>query len=81
MTQVPPPPIDPLNEINPSPCLDLNDDPIVAGLRTLYQEVLLEPVPEEFSELLAQIDAALEAVADSDETPSPTDKPENEASS
>lgn len=68
MTQSPPPPIDPLNEANSNPCQelgpDLIDDPIVAGLRTLYREVLAEPVPDEFNDLLARIDAALGAAAD-----------------
>jgi hypothetical protein len=66
VSQSPPPPIDPLNDTCPNsvadPCPDLIDDPIVAGLRTLYQEVLVEPVPDEFNDLLAQIDAALDAL-------------------
>jgi hypothetical protein len=61
--QSPLPPIDTPNDVTP----DLNDDPIVAGLRTLYREVLLEPVPDDFSDLLAQIDAALEAAPDAAE--------------
>jgi hypothetical protein len=72
VTQSPPPPIDPLNEANSNPRQelgpelgpDLIDDPIVAGLRTLYREVLAEPVPDEFNDLLARIDAALGAAAD-----------------
>ncbi len=70
VTQSPPPLIDPLNDPNTNPCVelepelgpDLIDDPIVAGLRTLYREVLAEPVPDEFTDLLAQIDAALAAI-------------------
>lgn len=68
VTQSPPPPIDPLNEANSTPCPDLGpdliDDPIVAGLRTLYRDVLAEPVPDEFNDLLARIDAALGAAPD-----------------
>ena len=84
MSQSPPPPIDPLNVTGPNsaadPCPDLIDDPIVAGLRTLYQEVLVEPVPDEFNNLLAQIDAALDAISGSEADTKP-DKTEKEPSS
>jgi hypothetical protein len=39
--------------------LDLIDDPIVLGLRRLYDSVLDEAVPSDFLDLLAQIDATL----------------------
>jgi hypothetical protein len=80
VSQSPPPLIDPLNVTGPNsaadPCPDLTDDPIVAGLRTLYQEVLVEPVPDEFNNLLAQIDAALDAIAgtEADAKPDETEK-------
>ncbi len=84
VSQSPPPPIDPLNVASPSPapdpCPDLIDDPIVAGLRTLYHEVLAEPVPDDFHDLLAQIDAALDAVSASEAEAKP-DETENEQSS
>ena len=84
MSQSPPPPIDPPNLISsnpvPDPCPDLIDDPIVAGLRTLYQEVLVEPVPDEFNDLLAQIDAALDASSGT-ETDTKPDETEKESSS
>lgn len=84
MSQSPPPPIDPLNVTGPNsaadPCPDLIDDPIVAGLRTLYQEVLVEPVPDEFNNLLAQIDAALDAISGTEADTKP-DETENEPSS
>ncbi len=84
MSQSPPPPIDPLNVTGPNsatdPCPDLIDDPIVAGLRTLYQEVLVEPVPDEFNNLLAQIDAALDAISGTEADTKP-DETENELSS
>ena len=80
MSKSPPPPIDPLNDTGPDsaadPCQDLIDDPIVAGLRTLYHEVLVEPVPDEFNDLLAQIDAALDAISgtEADTKPDETEK-------
>lgn len=81
VTQTPPPPIDPLTvtspNLAPDPCPDLIDDPIVAGLRTLYHEVVAEPVPEEFNDLLAQIDAALDAIAGTEAETKP-DETENE---
>jgi hypothetical protein len=84
VSQSPPPPIDPLNVTGPNsaadPCPDLIDDPIVAGLRTLYHEVLVEPVPDEFNDLLAQIDAALDALP-ADEAEPTRDETENEPSS
>lgn len=39
----------------------LDDDPIVLGLKRLYDSVLEEPVPEEFLAILVQIDETLEA--------------------
>ena len=84
MSQSPPPLIDPPNVTGPNsaadPCPDLIDDPIVAGLRTLYQEVLVEPVPDEFNNLLAQIDAALDAIASTEADAKP-DETEKEPSS
>jgi hypothetical protein len=96
VTQSPPPPLDPLNDVDPNSCSnpspnfgpdpspnpgpDLIDDPIVAGLRTLYQEVLAEPVPADFRDLLAQIDAALDALP-SDKAGTEPDETENEQSS
>ncbi|MCE2892170.1 MAG: NepR family anti-sigma factor [Aquidulcibacter sp.] len=88
MTQSPPPPIDPLNDPNTNPCVehgpelgpDLIDDPIVEGLRTLYREVLAEPVPDEFNDLLAQIDAALSAIP-TDPAAAATDDTEKESGS
>lgn len=96
MTQSPPPPIDPLNNVDPNTGPepgpegkpetgpetgpDLIDDPIVAGLRTLYQEVLAEPVPADFHDLLAQIDAALDALPRDKDGTEP-DETENEPSS
>ena len=84
MSQSPPPPIDPLNVTGPNsaadPCPDLIEDPIVAGLRTLYHEVLVEPVPDEFNDLLAQIDAALDAISGTEADTKP-DETENELSS
>jgi hypothetical protein len=39
-----------------SPTGDLDDDPIVIGLKRLYDSVLAEPVPDEFLSFLAKID-------------------------
>jgi Na+-transporting NADH:ubiquinone oxidoreductase subunit NqrA len=38
------------------PVADLDEDPIVLGLRQLYDSVLDEPVPKEFMSFLSQID-------------------------
>ena len=38
--------------------LNLSDDPIVMGLKQLYDTVIDEPVPAEFLELLRQIDSS-----------------------
>lgn len=39
------------------------DDPVALGLRKLWQEVELEPVPDEFMDLLDAIDVAKTGVA------------------
>lgn len=41
------------------PVADLIDDPIVLGLKRLYDSVLEEDVPDDFMDLLGQIDATL----------------------
>jgi Anti-sigma factor NepR len=41
------------------PVADLIDDPIVLGLKRLYDSVLEEAVPDDFMDLLGQIDATL----------------------
>jgi hypothetical protein len=41
------------------PASDLNDDPIVLGLKRLYDSVLEEAVPDDFMDILGQIDATL----------------------
>jgi hypothetical protein len=46
-------------------------------LRTLYHEVVAEPVPEEFNDLLAQIDAAHDAISGTEAETKP-DETENE---
>ncbi len=55
MTALPTPPEDTLNH--------LGEDPIVLGLKQLYDAVLSEPVPDDFLGLLSQIDARLAEVA------------------
>ena len=54
MTALPTPPEDTLNH--------LGEDPIVLGLKQLYDAVLSEPVPDDFLGLLSQIDARLAEV-------------------
>jgi Anti-sigma factor NepR len=58
------------------PTADLIDDPIVLGLKRLYDSVLEEAVPDDFMDLLGQIDAEL-AQHESDIAPKDTDEPEN----
>ncbi len=55
MTALPTPPDETLN--------NLGEDPIVLGLKQLYDAVLSEPVPDDFLGLLLQIDARLTEVA------------------
>ncbi len=55
MTALPTPPEDTLNS--------LGEDPIVLGLKQLYDAVLSEPVPDDFLGLLSQIDVRLAEVA------------------
>ena len=55
MTALPTPPEDTLNH--------LGEDPIVLGLKQLYDAVLSEPVPDDFLGLLSQIDVRLAEVA------------------
>lgn len=47
--------------------MDVIDDPIVMGLKRLYDSVLIEPVPDDFMGLLERIDASL-AQSDDGET-------------
>jgi Anti-sigma factor NepR len=47
------------NETPTLPTADLIDDPIVLGLKRLYDSVLEEAVPDDFMDLLGQIDAEL----------------------
>jgi hypothetical protein len=47
------------NETPKMPAADLSDDPIVLGLKRLYDSVLDEAVPDDFMDLLGQIDAEL----------------------
>ncbi len=42
-----------------SQVIDLGEDPIVLGLKQLYDSVLDEPVPADFLALLGQIDETL----------------------
>ena len=48
-------------EKNPykEPVADISDDPIVLGLKQLYDSVLDEAIPDDFMGLLSQIDASL----------------------
>ncbi len=55
MTALPTPPEDILNH--------LGEDPIVLGLKQLYDAVLSEPIPDDFLGLLSQIDVRLAEVA------------------
>ncbi len=41
------------------PVVESADDPIVLGLKRLYDSVLEEAVPSDFMDLLSQIDASL----------------------
>lgn len=52
------------NQTPPTPVSEhstaaLNEDPIVLGLKQLYDSVLEEPVPNDFLALLSQIDETL----------------------
>jgi hypothetical protein len=47
------------NETPIEPATDMVDDPIVLGLKRLYDSVLDEAVPDDFMNLLGQIDATL----------------------
>jgi Anti-sigma factor NepR len=49
----------PSNEPSKDLLIPLGDDPIVTGLKRLYDSVLEEPVPDEFMSLLLQIDQTL----------------------
>jgi hypothetical protein len=40
------------------------DDPIVIGLKRLYDSVLIEPVPDDFMGLLERIDVSLAQLGD-----------------
>ncbi len=64
------------NEMPIMPTADLIDDPIVLGLKRLYDSVLEEAVPDDFMDLLGQIDAEL-AQHTNDIAPKDTDEPEN----
>lgn len=58
-----PPPGEPLAEpVEPGPD-HLAEDPIVQGLKRLYDSVLEEPVPDEFLAILHQIDESLAQAA------------------
>ncbi len=58
-----PPPGEPLAEpVEPGPD-HLAEDPIVQGLKRLYDSVLEEPVPDEFLAILRQIDESLAKAA------------------
>jgi hypothetical protein len=61
------------------PTADLIDDPIVLGLKRLYDSVLEEAVPDDFMDLLGQIDAEL-AQHGSDIAPKDADEPGNSTS-
>jgi Anti-sigma factor NepR len=58
------------------PTADLIDDPIVLGLKRLYDSVLEEAVPDDFMDLLGQIDAELAQHVD-DDAPKDADEPGN----
>ena len=53
-------------EKNPykEPVADISDDPIVLGLKQLYDSVLDEAIPDDFMGLLSQIDATLQTKSD-----------------
>ena len=55
------------------------DDPIVLGLKQLYDSVLEEAVPDDFMALLGKIDAEL-AQRGEDTAPKGADDPENSTS-
>jgi hypothetical protein len=64
------------NETPILPTADLIDDPIVLGLKRLYDSVLEEAVPDDFMNLLGQIDAEL-AQHEDGSTPNDLDQPGN----
>lgn len=64
------------NETPKLPAADLTDDPIVIGLKRLYDSVLEEAVPDDFMDLLGQIDTQL-AQYENDSAPKSTDEPGN----
>jgi hypothetical protein len=55
--------------------VDLNDDPIVLGLKRLYDSVLEEDVPADFLDLLGQIDASIADQAGETKAPNEADAP------
>jgi Anti-sigma factor NepR len=57
---------------------DMTDDPIVLGLKRLYDSVLEEDVPDDFMNLLGQIDATLAKIGD-DHGPEDSGNGENSA--
>jgi hypothetical protein len=61
------------NETPILPTADLIDDPIVLGLKRLYDSVLEEAVPDDFMDLLGQIDAELAQLKD-DTAPNEADE-------
>jgi Anti-sigma factor NepR len=64
------------NETPKLQAVDLTDDPIVLGLKRLYDSVLEEAVPDDFMDLLGQIDAEL-AQHENDPAPKSTGEPGN----
>ena len=46
---------------------DISEDPIVLGLKQLYDSVLEEAIPDDFMGFLTQIDAACEAKSGKDQ--------------
>lgn len=43
---------------------DIGEDPIVLGLRKLYDSVLSEPIPHDFMAILTQIDVSIAETAE-----------------
>jgi Anti-sigma factor NepR len=68
----------PSNEPSKDPLIPLGDDPIVTGLKRLYDSVLEEPVPDEFMSLLLQIDQTL-TMSSAVSTPTTSTPADNEA--